>query len=110
VSTAALLQNTYVENGFTRNDPRTAHIEAALKSLMPILTPFVEEGKSTTCFENLEDIFEAAARFGFKLFANPAAYEFDWYENRWFERGELTPFPELRKIYDIGILEITLAR
>jgi hypothetical protein len=109
MTTAALLQKTYVEHGFTRDDPRTAHIEAALKALMPILKPFVEEGKSTTCFEDLEDIFEAAARFGFGLFANPAMHEFDWYENRWFENGELTPFPELRKIDDTRSLEISLA-
>ena len=109
MSTAALLHKTYVENGFTRDDPRTTHIEAALKALMPILKPFVEEGKNTTCFEDLEDIFEAAARFGFGLFASPAVYEFDWFENRWFEKGELTPFPELRKIDDSGTLEIGLA-
>ncbi len=109
MTTAALLQKTYVENGFTRDDPRTAHIEAALKALIPILIPFVEEGKNTTCFEELEDIFEAAARFGFRLFANPAVYEFDWHESRWFEKGELTPFPELRKIDDARVLEINLA-
>jgi hypothetical protein len=109
MSTATLLQKTYVENGFTRDDPRTAHIETALKALMPILKPFVEEGKNTTCFEDLEDILEAAARFGFRLFANPAVYEFDWYENRWYEKGELTPFPELRKIDDTRFLEISLA-
>lgn len=109
MTTAALLQKTYVENGFTRDDPRTAHIEAALKALMPILNPFVEEGKITTCFEDLEDIFEEAARFGFRLFANPAVHEFDWYENRWFEKGELTPFPELKKIDDSRALEISLA-
>jgi len=109
MTTASLLHKTYVENGFTRDDPRTAHIEAALKALMPILKPFVEERKSTICFEDLEDIFEAAARFGFRLLANPAVYEFDWYENRWFEKGELTTFPELRKIDDSRTLEINLA-
>jgi len=109
VCTAALLSKTYVENGFTRDDPRTAHIEVALKALMPILKPFVEEGKGTTCFEDLEDILEAAARFGFRLFANPAEYEFDWNENQWFERGELTSFPELRRINDSRRPKIGLA-
>lgn len=99
-STAQLLQKTYVEHGFTRDDPRTSHIEAALKALMPILKPFVDEGKATAAFEDLEDILEAAARFGFKLFASPNLYEFDWRESRWFESGELTPLPELRKVDD----------
>lgn len=100
-----------MEHGFTRDDPRTSHIEAALKALMPILKPFVGEGNVTAAFEDLEDILEAAARFGFNLFASPNLYEFDWRESRWFESGELTPLPELHKVDDgigRGGLSLTL--
>lgn len=78
---------------------------------MPILKPFVEEGKVTAAFEDLEDTLEAAARFGFHLFSSPDVYEFDWKESRWFESGELTPLPELKKIDDGGgeEREITIA-
>jgi hypothetical protein len=78
---------------------------------MPILKPFVDEGKATAAFEDLEDILEAAARFGFNLFASPNLYEFDWREGRWFASGELTPLPELKKVDDelgSGALGLTL--
>ena len=86
-----------MDNGFTRDDARTANIEATLKALMPIFKPFVTEEKVTACFEDLEDILEAAARFGFTLFSSPSLYEFDWLESRWYEMGELTPLPELKR-------------
>jgi len=95
--TGHLLHKTYVDNGFTRDDARTANLEAALKALMPIFKPFVMEEKVTACFEDLEDILEAAARFGFTLFSSPSLYEFDWHESRWYETGELTPLPELKR-------------
>ena len=99
-STARLLQKTYLNSEFTRDDPRTANIEAALKALMPIFKPFVLEETATACFEDLEDILEAAARFGFALFSSPSLYEFDWHESHWYERGELTPLPDLRRVDD----------
>jgi hypothetical protein len=107
-STAQLLQKTYVDNGLTRDDPRTAHIEAALKALMPILKPFVDEGKLTAAFEDLEDILEAAARFGFQLFASPDVYQFDWRESLWLDWGTLIALPELKKVEPEGE-EITFA-
>lgn len=98
ISTAQLLQRTYVKRGFNRDDPRTAYIEAVLKALMPILRPFVLEARVTAAFEDLEDILEESARFGFHLFASPDIYEFDWREGGWYEREELASLPALVKV------------
>ncbi|KAK7192097.1 hypothetical protein PSPO01_01669 [Paraphaeosphaeria sporulosa] len=77
---ATLLHATYVTNGFSYFDSRTANIERALRDLNPLLAVYsVTSGASDASrLLSLREILRKGARLAFTLFGQPSFWQFDW--------------------------------
>jgi hypothetical protein len=77
---ATLLHRTYVTNGFSHFDPRTANIERALRDLDPLLQVYAEiPGSSQMArLSSLRVILQKGAKLALMLFAQPCFWQFDW--------------------------------
>lgn len=78
--TATLLHATYVTNGFSYFDSRTANIERALRDLNPLLQVYSISSSPNdgSRLHDLRDILRKGARFAFTLFGQPSFWQFDW--------------------------------
>jgi hypothetical protein len=95
VTTAELMQGSYVRDPFTASDGRNGSVQAAANTLDHILRPFadsrMENGERR---RNLEEILKRAALFAFTLFSQPSTWDFDW-QAHGIKSGELCIFPTL---------------
>ena len=77
---ATLLHGTYVTNGFSHFDSRTANIERALRDLDPLLRIYAEVSESSQIARllSLRVIMQKGAKLALILFAQPCFWQFDW--------------------------------
>ncbi|KAE8828154.1 hypothetical protein PTNB73_06611 [Pyrenophora teres f. teres] len=100
ISTAELLQSSYVQNSFTVSDSRHEVIQTTLVMLDSILQPYADPrinngGRK----QNLEELLKRSALFAFTLFSQPGAWEFEWQGHN-VTSGELCIFPALVQVVD----------
>jgi hypothetical protein len=96
ITTAELLQGSYIRDPFTASDSRNGSIQAAFGALENILQPFADSRMDNgERKRNLEEILKRSALFAFTLFSQPSTWDFDWREAHGVKSGELCIFPAL---------------
>jgi hypothetical protein len=96
VTTAELLQGSYIRDPFTASDSRNGGIQAVFDALESILQPFADSRMDNgERKRNLEEILKRSALFAFTLFSQPSTWDFDWREAHGVKSGELCIFPAL---------------
>jgi hypothetical protein len=99
VTTAELLQNSYVRQPFIASDSRNSNIQKATLTVDNILRPFADSRMdSADRKRNLEEILKRSALFAFTLFSQPSTWAFDWQEKSSATTGELCIFPALVQV------------
>lgn len=84
------MHSTYVTNGFSHIDSRTANIERALVDLDPLLRTYATTW-SDTRVSDLREILKKGARLAFTLFGEPCVWQFDWEEEN-LQAAEMATF------------------
>jgi hypothetical protein len=96
VTTAELMQGSYVRDSFTSSDSRNGSVQTAVNTLENILRPFADSRMDNgERRRNLEEILKRSALFAFTLFSQPSTWGFDWQETQGVKSGELCIFPAL---------------
>jgi hypothetical protein len=96
VTTAELMQGSYVRDPFTASDSRNGSVQTAANTLENILRPFADSRMDNgERRRNLEEILKRSALFAFTLFSQPSTWGFDWRETQGVKSGELCIFPAL---------------
>ncbi|KAH7391022.1 hypothetical protein DE146DRAFT_738494 [Phaeosphaeria sp. MPI-PUGE-AT-0046c] len=101
--TAALMHATYVSNGFSYIDSRTANVERALKDLEPLLSLYAIPG-SQGRLTDLRFILQKGARLAFTLYGEPCVWQFYWGEDDFdtSDRAEIDPLIKAAREQPLG--------
>ncbi|KAF1918887.1 hypothetical protein BDU57DRAFT_535935 [Ampelomyces quisqualis] len=99
VTTAELLQDSYIRQPFSASDSRNINIQKATLTVDNILRPFADSRMdSGDRKRNLEEVLKRSALFAFTLFSQPSTWAFDWREELSATPRELCIFPALVQV------------
>ena len=98
--TAHLLQPTYGRDAIPSDDPRQVNIRELVKTLDAVLEPYASSRSSRERAQDLKDLVERGARFGYLLFSQPTGWSFEWKDAWTRTRGEIVVWPALVQTSD----------
>ena len=99
-TSATLAQSTYTGDSISQHDPRQRNVRDLVEALDKAVGPSASERSNDERKQNLKELVDRGAMFGFALFAQPASWAFDWHGTSSKQEAELIVFPALVRTAD----------